>query len=349
MLRFAEKTLIPMKKSLQRQQPNAAEVLALVNSVQSVGEYALKGITASDISEGYRPHLKKYSRLSGLSRNRSVPAEVRALAGDHVFGARVTLERSMLRAMDRVGQEFSLKVQSALDGAFFGCSGKQGVSLRMPLSTCMPTRLCAGGCYAHDALDATPNALIRGVLNGWLAAAYENGTVQQRATIESALQRPVHRAVRAALQELTRLPAGYRRRAFIRFSHVGEVAAFPQFANSLANQIIQLSGKRVDCVIYTRHRDAAKLDPKLFVINFTLDPASFNRRKWIPESARIVFSAFGGVTSGEADVNFLEHHRHIHMARTAGNGRICPATLPETKERTCDACRCDRCFVAPIP
>src|SRR5205085_5215279 len=35
---------------------------------------------------------------------------------------------------------------------FYGASKKQGVSVRMPLSACNPTRLCAGACYAHDVL-----------------------------------------------------------------------------------------------------------------------------------------------------------------------------------------------------
>src|SRR5262249_1290625 len=43
------------------------------------------------------------------------------------------------------------------------------------------------------------------------------------------------------------------------------------------------------------------------------------------------------------DVNFLEHHRWIHV-KPVGTGKVCPATAPEAKVRTCDACQCDFCF-----
>ena len=233
-------------------------------------------------------------------------------------------------------------------GCFYGFSKKQGTSVRMPLTTCKPTKLCAGACYAHDVLDAAPASVIRGVINGIVAEHFEHGPASCRESVMLALSNHSKRAIQSSLNEVRALKgSGWTRRAFIRFSHVGEITKYPEFANALAEQVHEQSGGRVDCVVYTRHSNAAKLDPKRWIVNFTLDPASLDRRKWAPETARIVFSAFGGVTSDQADVNFLEHHRHTHMARTAGSGRICPATLPETKERTCDACRCDRCFVAP--
>jgi len=149
------------------------------------------------------------------------------------------------------------------------------------------------------------------------------------------------------LKELNLLPNGFNRRAFIRFSHVGEIVFFPNFANALAKQAREISQGQVDCVVYTRHKNVAKLDPELWIINFTLDPVSMNRRLWAPDHARLVYSAFGGKVSPVAEVNFLEHHRHSHMQKTSGEGRICPATLPETPDRTCDACHCKRCFVQP--
>jgi hypothetical protein len=83
------------------------------------------------------------------------------------------------------------------------------------------------------------------------------------------------------------------------------------------------------------------------VINFTLDKSSQSRKSWAPPQARIVFSAFGGELSSEADVNFLEHHQRGFHALPIGSGTVCPTTLPETKVRTCDAVRCDRCFKPP--
>jgi hypothetical protein len=184
-------------------------------------------------------------------------------------------------------------------------------------------------------------------MNGWLAGTYENSDTKIRSWIIKELEPHAKSAIRNARKELENLPTGFKRRPFIRFSHVGEIVAFPEFADALAGLVKQLSYGGVDCVVYTRHRNVSKLDPSLWVINFTLDPSSLKRKEWAPSHARIVFSAFGGVTSNVAEVNFLEHHRHGHMARTAGTGRVCPATAPETKVRTCDACHCNRCFVPP--
>jgi len=172
---------------------------------------------------------------------------------------------------------------------------------------------------------------------------------KERQFIASQLKPHVRTAALAAEEELKNLPKGYTRRPFIRFSHVGEIVYYPDFANMLAALTKKESRGNVDCVVYTRHKNASLLDPSFWIMNFTLDPSSLDRSTWAPSHARIVFSAFGGVTSHLAEVNFLEHHRHVHLDRASGDGRICPATKPETKIRTCDACRCNRCFVQPAP
>jgi hypothetical protein len=191
-----------------------------------------------------------------------------------------------------------------------------------------------------------PASVARGVVNGIVAERFEHGEHGTREAILARLQPQTQRAIRAALREARALGPGWTRRPHIRFSHVGEITAFPQFANALARQVRQLSGGEVDCVVYTRHPHARDLDPELLVINFTLDKSSQARKSWAPPQARIVFSAFGGELSREADVNFLEHHRWIHVL-PVGTGTVCPTTLPETKVRTCDAVRCDRCFKPP--
>ena len=129
-------------------------------------------------------------------------------------------------------------------------------------------------------------------------------------------------------------------------SHVGELTAYPEFANAIARMIHDLSNGKVKCIIYTRHRNAKLLNPELFVINFTLDDVSLNRRSWAPESARIVYSAWEGKIRSDVGVNFLEHHHLAHTAST-GSGKICPATRPETKDKTCDGVGCDVCFKKP--
>jgi len=307
----------------------------------------LRRISAGAICEALHSDLLNYFRLCALSRSTTaIPSYVTSALHD-VFRVRSLLERSIYRIVSESDYSFDDKVKSVLENNFFGFSKKQGTSLRLPLSSCKPTRLCAPGCYAHDVLDAAPFSVIRGALNGWLAETFEKVDAVARNHILKELAPHAKSAIRNAYKELSTLPVGFKRRPFIRFSHVGEIVAFPEFANALAGLVSKLSGGGVDCVVYTRHRNVAKLDPSIWVINFTLDPSSMNRKSWAPDHARIVFSAFGGVTSRVAEVNFLEHHRHGHTPKTAGTGRVCPATAPETRVRTCDACECNRCFVKP--
>jgi hypothetical protein len=311
------------------------------------GKSDLTDVSSATLYDIFQDDLKDYFRLCALSRSTTAIAAYVASALQNVFGVRSILEKSIINAIDLSSCSFEVRIHSVLENNFFGFSKKQGTSLRLPLASCNPTKLCAPGCYAHDVLDAAPFAVIRGAMNGWLAGTFEKSDVKTKGWILKQLEPHAKSAIRNAKKELKTLPKGFKRRAFIRFSHVGEIVAFPEFADALAGLVKRLSGGEVDCVVYTRHRNVSKLDPSLWVINFTLDPSSLKRKEWAPSHARIVFSAFGGVTSDIAEVNFLEHHRHGHMARSAGTGRVCPATAPKTKVRTCDACHCNRCFVPP--
>jgi hypothetical protein len=302
----------------------------------------LSEISCSALYKAYEKDLKNYFRLCALARSTTAARPFISSALQDIFAVRSLIEKSIVRAIEGSPASSRNKIDGILVNNFFGFSKKQGTSLRMPLSSCNPTKLCAPGCYAHDVLDAAPFAVIRGAMNGWLARTFEKGDAETGSLILKELLPHAKSAIRNAYKELSTLPNGFKRRPFIRFSHVGEIVAFPDFANALAGLVTKLSDGGVDCVVYTRHRNVAKLDPSIWVINFTLDPSSMNRKSWAPDHARIVFSAFGGVTSKVAEVNFLEHHRHGHTPKTAGNGRVCPATAPETIVRTCDACECNR-------
>jgi len=292
----------------------------------------------------YEAELKNYFRLTVLARSSSADPELASRAHELLFRVRTLLEGAIQQAITEAPVNPESRLDALFNGNFFGFSKKQGTSLRLPLRTCTPTKLCAGGCYAHDVLDATPAAVVRGSINGWIADRYERGDEGARAQYLSRLRPHVKRAIKNARSELKNLADGFTRRAFIRFSHVGEIVHTPGFANDLASVVRDLSGGDVDCVVYTRHKRAVELDPSLWIVNFTLDPDSENRKAWVPINARIVYSAFGGKTSPAAEVNFLEHHRHGHSPQV-GDGRACPATLPHALSRTCDGNRCNRCFV----
>lgn len=288
--------------------------------------------------------LRNYWGLARTARNLKVDENIRTQAHGKLFSIRTRLEKWFVdSALEAIRAEV-IRPSDLLDGTVFGSSLKQGVSFRLPLSSCQPTAHCAGGCYAHDGLDASIATVVRGSLNGAFAQLYEDSGPSERRQLMKAFSIPLKKAVNDSLRDCER--SSFSREARIRMSHVGELTAYPTFANAIAAVISELSGGKVRCVIYTRHSDAKLLDPKLFVINFTLDDDSLSRRAWAPRSARIVYSAWEGRIRDDVGVNFLEHH-HLAHSSSAGLGNICPATRPETLDKTCDGVKCDFCFNQP--
>ena len=285
--------------------------------------------------------LRNYWGLARTARNLKVEEGIRTKAHSQLFLIRTKMEKWFVASALEAVQTRVISAADLLDGTVFGSSLKQGVSFRLPLSSCQPTAHCAGGCYAHDGLDASITTVIRGSLNGAFAQHYEGSAAGGRLRLLQFFSIPLKRAVRDSLLDSQR--SSFKREARIRMSHVGELTAYPEFANAIAGMIHDLSEGKVKCIIYTRHKDAKLLDSRLFVINFTLDDASLNRRSWAPKSARIVYSAWEGQIRDDVGVNFLEHHHLAHTAST-GSGKICPATRPETTDKTCDGVKCDFCF-----
>jgi hypothetical protein len=299
----------------------------------------------SQLKDAHSVPLKKYFALANLSRGKNAPEELVKKAWGLVFKVRMQIENSIEKSI-KFGLEFgAIKREFIFSGRIFGASKKQGASFRMPLTTCHPTKLCSAACYAHDVLDAAPASVVRGVVNGYIAELYENSAPSDRIRILKDLTPNITGVIRNSIIEAEQLDKSWTRQPRIRFSHVGEIATYPQFANAIAKMVNDTSQGKVKCVLYTRRKEVRELDPKLWVINFTLDKSSMNRKKWIPKNARLVNSAFGGELAEDVEINFLEHHRWIHFS-PVGKGKICPATAPDTKERSCDACKCDLCFQA---
>ena len=296
-----------------------------------------------DLRSRFSDDLRRYFALAALSRSTTAPAQMVSDALALVFRVRVVLEQSIAAALTDLAAREGIGALDLNSEPLHGYSKKQGVSIRMPLSSCVPSKVCGAACYAHDVLDAAPASVVRGAVNGALAAWYERGDGQQREELLTEMTRPVRRMVEAARKDARFASPTFVRRPRIRFAHVGEFAPFPEFANALARLVRECSDRGVDCVAYTRHPDARLLDPDLFVVLFSLDESSEDRRRFVPATARVVRSAFGGQITDTVDINFLEHHRWIHI-KPIGTGKICPSTNPETKVRTCDACKCDFCF-----
>jgi hypothetical protein len=289
---------------------------------------------------------RAYYTAAAVSRRRELDDQDRAALLDVLFPLRASIERSTVHALNRVDDAKEV-LQTACGPSFFGASQKQGVSIRYPLLTCTPTARCAGGCYGHDGRDRELHLVVRGALNYWLGARWEQGTAAARADLLRDLGRAVSRAVRLARLDADNAAAsGFVREPRIRFAHVGEMAATPHFTNALATEI-----KRVDpgiaCVIYTRHPNARLLDADKLRVNFTIESADDARIRYVPPHARIVSSAWDGQIVPVAEVNFLEHHVEKHAtAYGQQNNNICPVTSGHGL-RSCDSARCEKCFRAP--
>jgi len=231
----------------------------------------------------------------------------------------------------------------AFTPSFFGRSAKQGVSLRFAILSCVPTESCGGRCYAHDGRDREIHQIFRGCLNYLIARQYEDSSLDSRTKIIGSLKQVTALACEAAREEqLLAKHTDFERLARIRFSHVGEVAATPNFANALARLVKDID-PNMQCVIYTRHPSAKLLDPDLFVINFTLESTDDARRRLAPEAARLVGSAWNGSPVAGVAVNFLEHHVSDFSSAT-GLGHLCPVTTNHKTVKSCDHAKCDLCF-----
>jgi len=286
--------------------------------------------------------LTNYWNLAILSRSEKKFPLLSENAKKIIFRVRVNIEKSIEKSLAGSLQKGLIDYSDLFESNIFSESIKQGLSLRLPLSSCVPTQNCHWSCYAHDGMDAGRYPVIKGGVNGFIAKQYENGTSKTRSKIELLMHSQVDKAIRKA--ERDKNNANFQRDARIRFSHVGEIAEFPNFANFFAQMVRDRSKNSVSCVVYTRHPNVKKLDKESYVINFTLDRDSDDRRDWIPEYARIVYSAWDGLSSDMADVNFLEHHRFSHQ-NNIGGGKICPVTITANKLNTCDIAKCDLCFV----
>jgi hypothetical protein len=285
-----------------------------------------------------------YYALAAASRKSSISDENRRRILSVLFPFRSTLEREILNAFDVLEDQKELE-KAAFNNKFFGVSAKQGVSVRFPLSTCVPTKMCGGRCYAHDGRDRELHLVFRAAMNFWVAHQFEIYP-DRRKLIGDRLHKAVEYGVKQAILDASRARAeGYPRAARIRFSHIGEMAASPRFSNWLASQI-KAQDPSINCVVYSRHPDVVTLDPSLFIVNFTLEGNDDARVKFAPANARIVSSSWDGEINDKADVNFLEHHVEKKINSAEGLN-YCPVTIKQANLKSCDEARCERCFMEP--
>jgi hypothetical protein len=299
--------------------------------------------SVSEIRDSFREPARRYFAVSALSRRAVIDPAERERAYELLYKTRAKLENRILQCLFENATRLPV-LETATSKAFFGNSKKQGVSIRYALATCVPTSRCGSRCYAHDGRDRELQHIFRGVLNFYVGRLYETGSTDTRTHLLQLLQGAFDKGVEWALEDCHNASKeGYRRHPRIRFSHVGEMTATPGFTNAIARELKRRE-PGLQCVIYTRHPSASRLDPHLLVINFTLEGATDPRARYAPPEARIVNSAWDGVLNNEAEINFLEHHIE-KQAVSRGIGSVCPVTMDDSTVASCDEARCQKCFV----
>jgi hypothetical protein len=327
----------------ERNRPPALILEAAVDAINRSEGYSSKvhrhlAEMKSDLSEACRA----YYALAACSRRKELEAGLRYKLLSEMYRLRSALERCITERLPLVIDSDSVD-KGTFTKSFFGVSQKQGVSLRYPLLSCIPTATCGGRCYAHDGRDRELHLIFRACLNynigkKWDAEEASRAEISRR--LEPIIQYGVDMAVMDARNAET--TSNFARAPRVRFSHLGEMISTPKFVNWLARRIKQINQK-VECVVYTRHPNANLYDPGLFVVNFTVDGSGDNRIKYAPSNARIVSSAWDGVIAPEADINFLEHHVE-KGAIARGDGIVCPVTENHALTPSCDSAKCDKCF-----
>lgn len=297
----------------------------------------------SDIYDYFHQDLYNYFCATQMARATTAVDESSKIAAQHLFAFRTRLEKAIIESLNFKATTDTKSFLNLATKNLFSYSKKQGVSFRLPLTTCLPSKECANLCYAHDGMDAAGPAVVKGALNFVISQLWYDS--QHNEIVCKFLEPAIEKAVNLARKDA--LNANFVRRPRIRFAHVGELPAVAQFGDYLAARVRDISADEVDCVVYTRHKGAADLSKQDFIMNFTIDETSTNRITWAPPGSRIVASSFGGKLQSDAEINFLEHHRHDHMKPLSNNGAICPATLPNAVSRSCDGNSCTLCFNKP--
>lgn len=294
----------------------------------------------------YATECRAYYSFAAMTRRRVLEEEVRNDALAKLYGLRSALEKAIIADLEVCGLREDL-IDAWASKSFFGISAKQGVSVRYALASCVPTRICGGRCYAHDGRDREIHRIFRGALNYFVGQSYECLGNDARSKLFEALSPVISYGVSAARQDQidSLEDLGFSRAPRIRFSHVGEMAATPQFTNDLARAIRRVDPE-ISCTVYTRHPNASMLDTDALVVNFTLEGEGDLRLAWVPAGARVVASAWDGKLVEFAAVNFLEHHVE-KVLKSSGAGHVCPVTADHGSLTSCDGASCELCFLPP--
>ena len=154
--------------------------------------------SVGEMKAAYAKACRSYYTICAVSRRGALAPQTRDELLSQLYGLRAVIEKAILSDLGLLGSVEELQTL-AYSTSFFGVSAKQGVSIRYPLVTCVPTSECGGRCYAHDGRDRELHILFRGVLNYWVGLQYEHGDATEKNLCMHHLGKAIDRAINAAL------------------------------------------------------------------------------------------------------------------------------------------------------
>ncbi|MFO8140372.1 MAG: hypothetical protein R6T87_00465, partial [Marinobacter sp.] len=122
-----------------------------VNLGGSARDLRLSGTSAGYLAARLQGKVQPLdSRLPATFRlSTTAPGQIVSSAIELVFRVRVLLEQSIAGALTDLAIREGISALELSRAPLHGYSNKQGVSIRMPLSSCVPSKVCAAACYAH--------------------------------------------------------------------------------------------------------------------------------------------------------------------------------------------------------
>ena len=101
-----------------------------------------------------------YRKGCGMASRKHLGPEDRRRVRNLLFRARFVLDSRIETTITELIEAGKVPISRLLKRQVFGFCKKQGVSFRLSLSTCVPTPLCGGGCYAHDGRERVTSTIL---------------------------------------------------------------------------------------------------------------------------------------------------------------------------------------------
>ena len=151
--------------------------LDYIEYFKKINIVGLKFNNYSEMRQHFNESGYYYFLLAAASRKKILDPDIRNKIVSSLFEIRAKLESNIIKSFDLIEDRNDL-LRRIFSNSLLGKSKKQGLSIRYPLTSCQPTEVCGGLCYAHDGRDKHLETILRGCLNFYLGRMYERSTLE---------------------------------------------------------------------------------------------------------------------------------------------------------------------------